>query len=167
MAEERTDRHALPLLQAGQAQKELTHNEALVLIDMLAMAAAIGIVDAPPGTPAAGDCWIVGPAPVGAWTGHAGALAGWTEAGWRFVAPREGMRVWLIGAGVEAARRGDAWTIGELTASRLTIGGRQVVGVQQPAIAAPAGGATVDAEARAALSAILAALGAHGLVAAA
>ena len=30
-----SDRFALPLLHAGQAQKEITHNEALQLIDML------------------------------------------------------------------------------------------------------------------------------------
>lgn len=165
MAEESTDRHALPLLQAGQAQKELTHNEALVRLDLIASAAAQAIADAPPADPAPGTCWIVGAAPTGAWAGAAHQLAAWTDSGWRFVAPVEGMRVWLIGAGVDAMWRGGAWRIGEMVAARLLVEGVAVVGPQQPAIADPVGGDTVDDEARAAISSILAALRTHGLLA--
>lgn len=165
MAEEQTDRHALPLLQAGQAQKELTHNEALVLLDMLAMAAAAGVADAPPVAPVPGECWIVGPEPTGGWTGAAEKLACWTASGWRFLAPRDGMRVWRIDLGVEALWRNGAWTTGEMRAQRLIVDGEAVVGPRRPAISLPAGGATVDAEARATLGSIVAALTAHGLVA--
>jgi hypothetical protein len=165
MAEERTDRHALPLLQAGQAQKEMTHNEALVLLDLIAGAAAEAVAEVPPAEPEPGQCWIVGAAPVGAWTGQADALAGWTESGWRFVVPREGLVVWLAAAGCPAAWQSGAWRIGAAHARSLSVDGVQVVGAQQPAIADPAGGGTVDAEARGALAAILAALRTHGLVA--
>jgi hypothetical protein len=46
----------------------------------------------------------------------------------------------------------------------VKVGGQQVVGSQAAAIASPSGGATVDAEARTAIDAILAALRAHGLI---
>ena len=49
--------------------------------------------------------------------------------------------------------------------SALNIGGQQVVGARGAAIAAPAGGTAVDVEGRAAISAILAALRSHGLIA--
>lgn len=166
MAEEWTDRHALPLLQAGQAQKELTHNEAVVLLDALVMAAAAGRADMPPATPIPGECWIVGPEPAGAWAAAAEKLACWTASGWRFLTPREGMRVWRIDLGVEAVWRAGAWSAGEVRAHRLIVDGEPVVGPRQPAIASPAGGAVVDAEARAAIGAITAALQAHGLIAA-
>jgi hypothetical protein len=166
MAEERTDRHALPLLQAGQAQKELTHNEALVLLDMLAMAAVAGVAAVPPAAPVPGECWIVGPQPGGAWAGAAGKLACWTASGWRFLAPQAGMRVWRIDLAVEAQWRAGEWRTGEVCARRLIVEGEPVVGPRQPAIALPVGGATVDAEVRAALGAIVAALKAHGLIAA-
>ena len=60
-------RLGLPFLAAGQAQKEVTHNEALALIDAgLSPAAETIGVTAPPSAPALGQCWIVGGAPSGA-----------------------------------------------------------------------------------------------------
>lgn len=162
-----TPRLALPLLVPGQAQKEMFHNEALAALDLVVQAsvAAIGIND-PPATPALGACWIVGTAPTGAWAGQAGALAGWTAGGWRFVAASEGMAVWDQASGQVARRVGGAWLDGAVTASRIVVGGVQVVGAQRPAIAGPAVGSVIDAEARAAISSMLAALRAHGLIAA-
>jgi hypothetical protein len=47
-------------LQAGQAQKELTHNEALALIDMLLHAQVESMtVATPPGGAVVGQCWVV------------------------------------------------------------------------------------------------------------
>lgn len=146
MTDETSARFGLPLLAAGQAQKEVTHNEALALLDLLVqpVVEAVG-VDVPPAAPVEGQAWIVGDAPEGLWRRHPGALAGWMTGGWRFVAPREGVQVRTI-EGMLAVRRGDGWQRGA-------------------AIAPPAGGAVVDAEARATLAAILAALRTHGLVA--
>jgi hypothetical protein len=162
-----SDRFALPLLSAGQAQKELYHNEALARLDMLAHAAveAHGL-DTPPATPVAGQCWIVGSSPTGAWAGHAGMLAGWTSGGWRFVPPRAGMAVWDAGAGHWLYHDGTDWVDGALTATSLKIGGVQIVGSQLAAIPDPVGGSVVDGEGRAALVVILDALRTHGLIAA-
>ena len=47
---------SLPLIEAGQAQKHVTHNEALLLLDAaLHLAVASRSVATPPGAPAAGD----------------------------------------------------------------------------------------------------------------
>lgn len=164
---ESTVRHGLALIATGQAQKEVSHNEALAALDLLVQAGveAVG-VDVPPVAPVPGQCWIVGTAPTGAWTGQAGALAGWTGGGWRFAAPVAGMTVWTGGDGGFARYEGSAWVTGRLRGAVLVLGGAQVVGPQRPAIADPAGGATVDAEARAALAAVLGALREHGLIAA-
>ena len=97
---ETTPRFALPLLQAGQAQKEIDHNEALVLIDggLHPLVQTAGD-DTPPGSPSPGAAWIVGPAPTGGWSGAAHALALWTGGGWRFLPPTLGMTVWNAAAG--------------------------------------------------------------------
>lgn len=164
--DETSPRFDLPLLAAGQAQKEVLHNEALAALDLLVHSVAETIGDdAPPASPVEGQCWIVGTAPTGEWAGHAGALAGWTAAGWRFMAPVEGMAVWVRASGLLARRGTGDWAVGVLAGSALQIGGEQVVGARAAAIADPSGGATVDTQARAAIAALLAALRTHGLIA--
>lgn len=159
-----SDRLRLPLLAAAQAQKEMTHNEALVLADILIQAVVQSVAPASvPATPLVGQCWIVGGSPTGAWSGHSDAIAAWTSGGWRFAAAFEGMTVWSI-ADAAAVRRGPtAWVVGELTAANLSVGGQQVVGARQPRIAAPSGGVTIDIQARTALAALIAGLETHGL----
>ena len=70
---ETTDRYALPLLQVAQAQKEVTHNEAVVGIDTLLHLAVEGVLGAPPPTPLPGQAWIIAAAASGAWAGQDGA----------------------------------------------------------------------------------------------
>ena len=123
-----------------------------------------GIVNDPPASPLAGDCYIVGGAPTGDWAGHAGAVAGWTAGGWRFVAPLQGMRVTVKPSGLIAAYHADAWEIGQVRGDAILVAGTKVVGAQSAAIAPPVGGTVVDAQARAAIGSILAAMRGHGLI---
>ena len=90
-------RHRLPFLVTGQSQKELTHNEALAMIDALLHPVVEAIVTEPEQPLAqsdSGKCWLVGPNPSGAWTGEAGNLACWANGSWRFLPPAEGMQLW-------------------------------------------------------------------------
>ena len=165
MAGDTTPRLALPMLQPGQAQKEWRHNEALAVLDAVIQPCVVTAGDnAPPAVPRIGEAWLVGDSPEGAWAGHAQALACWTEGGWRFAAPVEGMRVWNAAAAVDHRYSGGQWIGGAIRGSALLVGGQQVVGARQTAIAPPAGGATVDAQARATLTKILATLQVHGLI---
>ncbi|MBB5716594.1 DUF2793 domain-containing protein [Sphingomonas aerophila] len=161
-----TARLGLPMLEAGQAQKELTHNEALATIDLAVWSSVEGAErNDPPAEPTAGKCWLVGSAPTGAWSGMTDAIAGWTAGGWRFILPVDGMSVWDSGRKLTWRWSGAAWKPGEVTGTRLILGGTQVVGAQGTAIAAPAGGNVADTEARLAVVSILAALRLHGLIA--
>lgn len=142
-----TPRLGLPFLNVGQAQKEFTHNEALQTLDIV----VAGAVEeppraAPPDSPAEGACYIVEVMATGDWAGHDGCVAAWTSGGWRFVAPIEGMSFRVRSTGTTLSFADGAWQSGA-------------------AIASPAGGATIDDEARAAVDAILAALRLHGLIA--
>lgn len=141
-----TPRLALPLLAAGQAQKEITHNEALALIDALLcpVVEAVG-ANAPPASPEAGQAWIVGAAPTGAWSGRAHHMAVATAGGWRFADLPTGARVTAMGGTGLWRRVASGW--------------------QAPAAIAPAtGGSTVDSECRATVSALISALAAQGLI---
>lgn len=163
---EKTARLALDLLAPGQAQKELHHNEALAAIDLCVQASVVSAgQNEPAPTPVVGQCWIVGPAPTGAWTGQARAVAGWTAGGWRFVGAREGLAAWDEARRIPLRFSAGAWEEGVLRGGELRVDGERVVGTRGPAIAAPGGGTTVDAEARATLAAVLAALRGHGLIA--
>jgi len=164
---EQTPRLGFPLLASGQAQKEVTHNEALVLADALVQPVVQAVAPAAiPSAPEPGQCWIVGASAGGAWAGHDHAIACWTEGGWRFVTSSDGMAVWSLADALPARREANGWTMGQLVASTLRIEGDQVVGARQPAIAAPTGGSVVDMEVRVAVGAILGMLRAHGLIAA-
>lgn len=163
---ELSPRFALPLLQAGQAQKEASHNEAVVALELLGQPIAETIGDnLPPASPADGASWIVGTAPGGDWAGHPGALACFTAGGWRFFEAIEGMGAYVSATGLFARYRDGAWAVGEAHVASVLIGGDRVVGPRWPAILGASGGMTIDAEARAAIGAVLAALRSHGLIA--
>ena len=163
---EATHRHGLPLLQAGQAQKEVTHNEALVMLDLLAQPAVEDALASPPAGPQPGQAWIVGPGASGDWAGQDGALALWTTGGWRFAPARAGMLAWQRAAGVFVWFDGTEWRADGWPTAGLMVNGQRVVSTRGGAIAAPAGGATVDGEARATIGQILSVLKSHGLIAA-
>jgi hypothetical protein len=167
MADDFSPRLALPLLHAAQAQKELFHNEALLRVDMLLHAAAESAdLTAAPVAPAEGRCWIVAMGATGAWSGRDGAIAQWTAGGWRFAAPGKGIAVWIADRGHALFHDGAGWADAPVRADGLYVGGTRVIGARAGAIADPgSAGAVVDSEARAAVSAILSALRAHGAIA--
>ena len=161
-----SDRFALPLLLAGQAQKELTHNEGLALIDMLLHAQVESMVAAtPPGGAVVGQCWVVAPAAAGAWAGYDGQLACLTSGGWRFVAPRRGLRVLCAADGQSYTHNGMVWQADAVRPDGVYISGNRVVAAREAAIVDPTGGSVIDTQARAAIGQILATMRVHGLIA--
>jgi hypothetical protein len=163
---ELSPRLRLPLLSVGQAQKEMTHNEALALIDILLHPVVEAVApSAIPASPLVGQCWVVGTSAIGAWAGKDGHVAGWTAGGWRFVAPVQGMALWSLADSVIARRTANAWELGRSAALSYHVAGLQVVGAQRPAISNPMGGINTDTEARATIGAVLSALRLHGLIA--
>lgn len=90
---DQSPRLALPFILPSQAQKHVTHNEALSRLDIAVQLAVEGIAtNTPPALPEEGQVWALGPAPTGAWTGQGGNLAGYVNEAWFFMVPGEG---WL------------------------------------------------------------------------
>ena len=158
------ERQETQILRDPYSNKPFVHFYATALLDIAVQASADGPLDAPPADPQPGDCWIVGAAPSGEWAGRARCVAGWTPGGWRFVVPRDGMRLWLGPARGFALFAGGEWRFGEAH-GKLIVEGQQVVGIRGAAIPEPAGGMVVDGEARTAIVALLEALRSHGLIA--
>lgn len=139
-----TPRHDLPLLYVGQSQKELTVNETIVACDFLIDATIETVVAASPSAPSPGQMWLVGANPAGDFAGESDSLAGWTESGWRFFKPREGMRVFDRSTSAFRVYR-QGW-------------------VSAAAPQAPSGGSVIDVEARATLAALSDALKLAGIL---
>ena len=98
MAEE-SAKLRIPYIAAAQAQKHVTHNEAMTLLDTLVQ---LGVIDkdltGPPGAPGEGDCYIVaggGGTATGAWEGWENRVARFIDGEWRSYLPGEGGAGWL------------------------------------------------------------------------
>lgn len=133
-----TPRFALPLLFAGQSQKEFYVNEAHALADALLHAACEGEASDPPPSPVDGEAWLVGNGATGEWAGEDGKLAARQSGNWLFAAPLDGMRLFDRSTGQMLLYNG---------------------GWQRPAAPVePSGGAVIDSEARSAIAGLIAAL---------
>jgi hypothetical protein len=101
---------ALPQIIAAQAQKHITHNEALRALDVLVHLAVLDRdLAAPPGLPASGQRWLVAAAATGAWAGHSGQIAAWQDGDWQFYAPQLGWLAYVVDEGALLAWTGIGW----------------------------------------------------------
>lgn len=104
-----TSHLGITLVEQSQAQKEITVNEALARIDAVLNTGAMDKDAAtPPGSPATGDVYIVAASPTGAWSGKEGQIAYFDQI-WRFIVPREGMRLWVNDEDEIYTYTGSAW----------------------------------------------------------
>lgn len=125
-------RFGLPLLFAGQAQKEVFVNEAHALADALLHCAIEGTATASPAAPVDGTTWMVGMGATGDWAGQDGRLACRQAGNWLFVTPIDGMRILDRSIGQYQTYVG-SWRKPQLPGE-------------------PTGGAVVDSQARAAIA---------------
>ncbi|WP_423141043.1 DUF2793 domain-containing protein [Parablastomonas sp. CN1-191] len=140
-----TARFSLPLLFAGQAQKELTVNESAARLDAVLHACVEGTRSDPPAAPVEGECWLVAADGIDAWAGRDGCLASFAGGSWLFVEPRDGIRAYDRAARNTWFHVGGTW----LSPAR-------------PAL--PLGGATADSDARTAIAAMYGILATLGLI---
>jgi hypothetical protein len=121
-----TTRFGLPLVDAQQASQEVTHNEAVLQLGALVGLTLDSVAspgNAPPGGPANGVSYLVGGAPTGAWSGHAGKIAVYQD-GWYFVSPANGLTATARDTGVGYQHNGTTWVAtGGGTATILVAGG--------------------------------------------
>jgi hypothetical protein len=100
----------LPYLDAAQAQKHVTHNEALRRLDALAQLAVRDVtLTEPPETPEEGDRYIVAAGATGDWADADGAVAHFVDGAWTFAEPEEGWMAFDLGSGTVLVRHEDAW----------------------------------------------------------
>lgn len=100
----------LPYILAAQAQKHVTHNEAIRALDALVQLAVLDRnLAAPPVSPAEGARYIVAPGASGAWSGQVDRVAAFQDGAWSFYAPNEGWIAWIADEDTLVAWNGTAW----------------------------------------------------------
>lgn len=100
----------LPFIMPAQAQKHVTHNEALRRLDIVVQLCVqqTGATNPPP-APQAGEVHAVGAPANGAWSGQDDMLAAWLDDAWHFIPPQTGWRAWDIATGRIVVWDGGTW----------------------------------------------------------
>jgi len=100
-----------PYIAPSQAQKHVTHNEAIRALDILAQ---ISVLDrdlsAPPASPQEGDCYLVASGATGDWDGRDNAIAGFQDGAWSLHDPVEGCLAWVADEQLLVVWTSGAWT---------------------------------------------------------
>ena len=100
----------LPYLLAAQAQKHVTHNEALRLLDAMVQ---LSVLDrtrtAPPVSPADGDRHLVASGAAGLWAGWDLNVAFWVDGVWLRLVPRPRWLVWIAAEQAFVVWTASAW----------------------------------------------------------
>lgn len=87
----------MPYILPSQAQKHVTHNEALQRLDAVTQLVIVAELAAPPSSPTAdGTCFVIASAATGEWSGKSGQIAFRQDGAWSFITPRQGWQAWFI-----------------------------------------------------------------------
>lgn len=156
----RTANLQLPLVQASQAQKHVTVNEAFGLVDGLAQLtlASLSVVS-PPVAPVDGTAYAIPAGASGAWTMEAGKVAIASNGGWVYVMPRAGWRGWVADVGRAVIHDGTVWL--EHAVAMTPNGAASLIEVREIDVAVTAGTSVITSAIIPAASLVL---GISGLV---
>ena len=99
----------LSYLAPAQAQKHVTHNEALRQLDALVQLSALSISNTPLTAPENGDRQIVGLNPEGAFAGQDNKLAAFQDGAWAFFSPQLGWQAYIAAQAEFYMFDGSSW----------------------------------------------------------
>jgi len=106
---DQTKNLALPYILPSQAQKHVTHNEALQRLDAIVQLSIAGEPSLPPSDASEGQCYLVAEGAGGAWSGKDGMLALRQDGAWIYIEPKTGWRAFFMTQGQLRALSNDAW----------------------------------------------------------
>ena len=99
----------LPYLAPAQAQKHVTHNEALRQLDAVVQLSVLAITDELPAEPQNGECYILGSDLQNGLAGKTHHIAAFQDGAWAFLVPNIGWRSYVQDAAELHVFDGTAW----------------------------------------------------------
>ncbi|WP_371170854.1 DUF2793 domain-containing protein [Aliiroseovarius sp. 2305UL8-7] len=115
---------SLPLIQAAQAQKHVTHNEALRLLDVLVQLSVTSMTETTPPVGASdGDRHIVAAGATGDWAGNDHDVTWLQDGTWQFLTPLEGWRADVTNSSEAVRFDGGQWVSTAQTTNNLDLVG--------------------------------------------
>ncbi len=106
-----TEKLQLPYIMAAQAQKHITHNEALRKLDAVVQLAVLDRnLSTPPVSPENGDRYLIDVNATGDWLGHDREIAAFQDNAWMFYSANEGWLCWVADENILLAYDGTLWS---------------------------------------------------------
>lgn len=106
-----TSRLNLPLIMPNQAQKHITHNQAIQTLDALVQPVVESLtLTTPPTSPTEGEAYLVPGGATGIWAGHAGAIAVFQSGAWEMLEPASGWLVYVKAERTQYVFDAGTWT---------------------------------------------------------
>ncbi|RJF70861.1 DUF2793 domain-containing protein [Rhodopseudomonas palustris] len=100
----------MPLIAASQAQKHVTHNQAIIVLDsVVQLSVKDSIHAAPPASPAEGDRYKVASGATGAWAGWDLNIALFTDGAWSKIVPQNGWLCFDEASGAFTVKTAAGW----------------------------------------------------------
>lgn len=122
---EATRNLSLPMLSATQAQKHLTHNEALLRLDDVVQLGIAKRLAAPPINPVDGERFLIAENASLDWAARDGQIAVFNAGAWQYYSPKEGWIAWVVETEVLYIFSSAMWR----SYSDLTLGALSTLGV--------------------------------------
>ncbi len=102
----------LPFIQSAQAQKHISHNDAITNLDILTqLTVEEKDLAIPPTSPLEGTCYIIANPASAEWTGKENYIAAWQDGAWRFYEPAEGWVAWIKDDNTQTVYDGSTWNV--------------------------------------------------------
>lgn len=110
----------LPYIMPNQAQKHVTHNEAIRYLDALVQLSIVSRdLTSPPNTPAKGNRYIVATNATGDWSAKENHIAAFQDGAWAFYNPQEGWLAWSTSENLILVYQNNSWQVAQVSSSQM------------------------------------------------
>lgn len=110
----------LPYIMPNQAQKHITHNEAIRYLDALVQVSILSRdLNSPPDNPDSGARYIVADNASGVWVGKENQLAAFQDGAWAFYNPQDGWLVWSVPENLILVFQNDSWQAAQTSSAQI------------------------------------------------